>query len=63
MTALVKITVREQIGERIHVRTAEGDTFDAALDELRKLRAEPVPVLLAKAPEVIADACVEKVTF
>lgn len=43
MTAPVRITAREQIGDRIVLHTAEGETFDECIEALRKLRAQPVP--------------------
>ena len=42
MTAAVRITAREQVGERIHLYTVESETFDDCIAKLQKQRAEKV---------------------
>ena len=43
MTAPVRITAREEIGGRVYLRTAQGDTFEEALADLHKQREKPLP--------------------
>jgi len=62
MSAAVRISVREQVGERIVQQVAEGDTFDECYAALCELRARAASKLQEQA-QCSSGAAVQESTL